>query len=194
METSPKPDPWRQPGGTSTGTPAQPEAGPGKRSGREGRRGAKRRRRGKQGARRRRGRWAGASAGVARLYRQSAAASAARRHTKYGAWRRARISSYGCDKEGWPCGAGAPAAGVGVAREAGVAAVSYPATAPATVARGLAGDAATSPFDLVSIPAAWTPSTRPFDRDTGPSGDTARVTQSAAVCRHFPVRASAPSK
>jgi hypothetical protein len=191
METRPKPDLWRQPVGAHLPEPRHsqrpdpgsgldgreagaPGAGEGSRAlGGAGEGGRERQRR------------------AARLYRQSAAASAARRHTRYGAWRRARISSYGCDKEALALRGGGAGRRVGVAREAGVAAVSYPATAPATVARGFAGEAATSPFDLVSIPAAWTPSTRPFDRDTGPSGDTARVTQSAAVCRHFPARASA---
>ncbi len=32
---------------------------------------------------------------------------------------------------------------------------------------GLAGNACNQPFRLVSIPVAWTPSTRPFDRGTG---------------------------
>src|SRR6266487_1075489 len=64
------------------------------------------------------------------------------------------------------------------------------AGAPATVARGFARDAGNQPFRLVSVPAAWTPSTRPFDRGTGPSGDTVRVTQSAAVCRRFRARGS----
>jgi hypothetical protein len=90
-----------------------------------------------------------------------------------------------------PCGAGAPAAGSEWPGRPASPRFPTRATAPATAARGFAGEATTSPFDLVSIPAAWTPSTRPFDRDTGPSGDTARVTQSAAVCRHFPARASA---
>src|SRR6266508_2118313 len=91
----------------------------------------------------------------------------------------------------WPCGAGAPAAGWEWPGRPASPRFPTRRRRPRPSHGGFAGEAATSPFDLVSIPAAWTPSTRPFDRDTGPSGDTARVTQSAAVCRHFPARASA---
>jgi len=169
---------------------------------------ARRRRRGKQGRQVPR-RWAGASAGarrgsIGRARRQAlgggkhwAAASTGRRQALGGGTRNTAPGAghapahAAATRRDRPCGAGAPAAGSEWPGRPASPRFPTRATAPATAARGFAGEATTSPFDLVSIPAAWTPSTRPFDRDTGPSGDTARVTQSAAVCRHFPARASA---
>ena len=152
---------------------------------------ARRRRRGKQGRQAPR-RWAGASAGarrgsIGRARRQ--ALRGATRDTAPGAGHGSAHTA--ATRRDRPCGAGAPAAGSEWPGRPASPRFPTRATASATAARGFAGEATTSPFDLVSIPAAWTPSTRPFDRDTGPSGDTARVTQSAAVCRHFPARASA---
>ncbi len=226
--------------GTSTGTPAQPEAGPGKRSGREvsrdapgdagaGSRGprpqvapegsdarwahqeagamplekagrtARRRRRGKQGRQAPR-RWAGASAGarrgsIGRARRQAlgggkhwAAAHAIRRLAQ-GTHQLMRLRQGGIGPAGRgrrPPGRSGP----GGRRRRGFLPGRRRPRPPHGGSPGRLRPAL-STFDLVSIPAAWTPSTRPFDRDTGPSGDTARVTQSAAVCRHFPARASA---
>src|SRR6266511_2406793 len=128
METCPKPDLWRQPVGAHLPEPRhsqRPDPGSGLDGREAGAPGAG------EGSR------APGGAGEGGRERQRrAAASAARRHTRYGAWRRARISSYGCDKEGLALRGGGAGRRVGVAREAGVAAVSYPATAPATVARG----------------------------------------------------------
>ena len=157
METCPKPDLWRQPVGAHLPEPRhsqRPDPGSGLDGREAGAPGAGEGSRAPGGAgeggreRQRR---------AARLYRQSAAASAARRHTRYGAWRRARSSSYGCDKEGLALRGGGAGRRVGVAREAGVAAVSYPATAPATVARGVRRGSSDQPFRLGEHPCCVDP-------------------------------------
>jgi hypothetical protein len=192
METCPKPDLWRQPVGAHLPEPRhsqRPDPGSGLDGREAGAPGAGEGSRAPGGAG---GRWAGASAA------RGEALSAERGGKRCAAPHEIRRLAQGTDqlirlRQGGigPAGRGRRppgGSGPGGRRRRGFL--------PGDGARdrrtgGFAGEAATSPFDLVSIPAAWTPSTRPFDRDTGPSGDTARVTQSAAVCRHFPARASA---
>jgi hypothetical protein len=150
------------------------------------------------GCGRRRGLWG-------QTARQRAAAKAPRRRGDAGAGRR-RCREAQCREEEVPGGTvpggkvPAPGAvssgfaGGGRGRRppgrrgpvAGVAAVPYPGDGARDRRTGVRRGRGNQPFRLVSIPAAWTPSTRPFDRDTGPSGDTARVTQSAPLCRRFP--------
>ncbi len=190
--------------GTSTGTPAQPEAGPGKRSGREvsrdapgdagagsrgprpprsrprGRTHAGRTRRparchwrrlaappggageGSRGARRREGgrerqRARGEALSAERGGKHWAAASTGRRHTQYGAWRRARTSSCGCDKEGSALRGGGAGRRVGVAREAGVAAVSYPGDGARDRRTGVRRGGYDQPFRLGEHPCCVDP-------------------------------------